>query len=319
MWKYILKRILMLIPVMMGTILVVFFIMNQSNVDPAKIMLGDAATVENVAKLHKELGLDDPFFVRYFHYLVNLLHGDLGMSYTYKSSVAGQIASRLPNTAVLAGSGVLLTVLIGIPLGVFSARHQYSLFDNISTVFSLFGAAAPAFWVGLVLVMVFSQHLRIFPASGMGRGFLPLLRSLVLPAITLSLSGIATVARTTRSSMLETIRADYIDTARAKGTDEHTITIRHMLRNALIPVTTVVGLNFGVLLGGSVLTETVFAWPGIGRYVIESIKTQDIPSVLGCVVVLSILFTIVNLFVDILYAFIDPRIKAQYSRSGGTK
>lgn len=319
MWKYILKRFAMLIPVMMGTILVVFFIMDQSNVDPAKIMLGDAATAENIAHLHKQLGLDDPFFVRYFRYLGNLLHGDLGISYTYKTSVAGQIASRLPNTAILAGSGVFLTVIIGIPLGVISAKHQFSIFDNVSTVFTLFGAAAPAFWVGLVLVMVFSQHLHLFPASGMGRGTVGLLKSLILPAITLSLSGTANVARTTRSSMLEVIRADYIDTARAKGTDERTITLRHMLRNALIPVTTVVGLNFGVLLGGSVLTETVFAWPGIGRYVIESIKSQDIPSVLGCVVVLSVLFTVVNLFVDILYAYIDPRIKAQYKSAGGSK
>ena len=315
MWKYILKRLLLLIPVMLGTILVVFFIMDQSNVDPARIMLGDGVTEESLAQLHEELGLDDPFLIRYGRYVINLLKGDMGTSYNYHTPVAGQIAERLPNTFLLAGTGVLLSVIVGIPMGVIAAKKQYSFFDNASMVFCLFGASAPVFWVGLILVLVFSLKFPILPASGMGKGFWGVLQSLILPAITLSLQGTATAARTTRSSMLETIRADYVDTARAKGTDERTITTRHMLRNALIPVVTVVGLNFGVLLGGSVLTETVFAWPGIGRYVIESIKTQDIPSVLGCVVSLCVMFTIVNLLVDILYAFIDPRIKAQYKLS----
>lgn len=316
MWKYIVKRLLLLIPVMLGTILVVFFIMDQSNVDPAKVMLGDAATEETIAQLHMELGLDDPFFVRYARYVVDLLHGDLGTSYSYHTPVASQIAARLPNTILLAGTAVLITIVVGIPIGVLAARKQYSVFDNVSTVLCLFGAASPAFWFGLILVLVFSLKLHILPASGMGKGFFNCLKSLILPAITIGASGTATVTRTTRSSMLDTIRQDYIDTARAKGTSEKVITRKHMLRNALIPVITAVGLNFGVLLGGSVLTETVFAWPGIGRYVIESIKTQDIPSVLGCVVTLSVMFTVVNVLVDILYAFVDPRIKAQYKRGG---
>ena len=316
MWKYILKRLLLLIPVMLGTILVVFFIMDQSNVDPAKVMLGDAATEETIAQLHMELGLDDPFFVRYARYVLDLLHGDLGTSYSYHTPVASQIAARLPNTILLAGTAVLITIVVGIPIGVLAARKQYSLFDNVSMVLCLFGAASPAFWCGLILVLVFSLKLHLLPASGMGKGFWGCLKSLILPAITLAMSGTATAARTTRSSMLDTIRQDYIDTARAKGTSEKVITRKHMLRNALIPVITAIGLNFGVLLGGSVLTETVFAWPGIGRYVIESIKSQDIPSVLGCVVTLSIMFTIVNVLVDILYAFVDPRIKAQYKRGG---
>ena len=240
----------------------------------------------------------------------------MGTSYNYHTPVANQIAARLPNTILLAGTAVLLTIIVGIPIGVLAAKKQYSFFDNISMVFCLFGAASPAFWIGLILVLVFSLKLPILPASGMGKGFINCLLSLILPAITLSLHGTATAARTTRSSMLDTIRQDYIDTARAKGTSEKVITRKHMLRNALIPVITAVGLNFGVLLGGSVLTETVFAWPGIGRYVIESIKTQDIPSVLGCVVTLSVMFTIVNVLVDILYAFVDPRIKAQYKRAG---
>lgn len=312
MWKYILKRIVMLIPVMLATIFVVYFIMDQSEVDPAKIILGEGATEETVAELHEELGLDDPFLVRYVRYVRDLLHGDMGTSYTYQTSVAGQIKERLPNTFLLASCGVLFSVVVGIPIGIIAARKQNSIFDNASMVFSLIGASAPAFWIGLLLVLAFSLKLHIFPASGMGKDFGGVLKSLVLPAVTLGMSGAATTARTTRSSMLETIRQDYIDTARAKGTSEFVITYRHMLKNALIPVVTAVGLHFGVLLGGSVLTETVFAWPGIGRFVIESIKTQDIPSVLGCVVTLAIMFTIVNLLVDILYAYVDPRIKSQY-------
>ncbi len=314
MWKYIVKRILMLIPVMLGTILIVFFIMDRSEVDPAKVILGDAATEETVAELREELGLNDPFFVRYGRYVLDLVQGDMGESYTYRTPVSDQILARLPNTLLLASTAVLLSVVIGIPLGVVAAKKQYSAFDNISMVVCLFGSAAPTFWLGLVLVLLFSQMIPIFPASSMGRGFWGVLRSLVLPSFTIAISSIATVARTTRASMLEVIRQDYVDTARAKGTPESKITSRHMLRNALIPVITSVGLNFGVLLGGSVLTETVFAWPGIGRYVIEAIKTQDIPSVLGCVVALSIMFTVVNLLVDILYAFADPRIKAQYKQ-----
>lgn len=315
MWKYIVKRIIMLIPVMLATIFVVYFIMDQSDVDPAKVMLGESATEEGVAELREELGLDDPFLIRYVRYVGNLIRGDMGVSYTYKTSVSDQIKDRLPNTFLLASCGVLFSIIIGIPIGIIAARKQYSIFDNVSMVFSLIGASAPAFWIGLLLVLVFSLQLRIFPASGMGKGFWGAARSLVLPAVTIGMSGAAAAARTTRSSMLETIRQDYIDTARAKGTGEFVITFRHMLKNAMIPVITTIGLHFGVLLGGSVLTETVFAWPGIGRFVIESIKTQDIPSVLGCVVTLAIMFTIVNLLVDILYAYVDPRIKSQYKSS----
>ncbi len=314
MWRYVIKRLILLIPVILGTILVVFFIMDQSNIDPALVILGQDATPELIAQYHADMGLDDPFLLRYARYVWDLLHGDMGISYIYHSSVFAQIAQRMPNTILLAGTSILLSVVIGIPIGVLAAKKQYSIFDNISMVVCMIGASAPAFWCGLLFVIFFSLHLKWFPASGMGTGPLGVLRSLVLPSFTLAVSTIATAARTTRASMLETIRQDYVDTARAKGTKESIITMRHMLRNALIPVVTSVGLQFGVLLGGSVLTETVFAWPGIGRYVIEAIRNQDIPSVLGCVVMLSITFTVVNLFVDILYAFIDPRIKAQYKR-----
>ncbi|MEG0963368.1 MAG: ABC transporter permease, partial [Lachnospiraceae bacterium] len=248
-----------------------------------------------------------------------LLKGDFGNSYKDNSPVVTQIMKRLPNTALLAFSGALFAVVFGVVVGIISAKKQYSIFDNVFMVVTLLGAAAPAFWCGLILVLVFSLNLGWFPSSGMGSGFFGVLRSLILPAITIGLHGAATTARTTRSTMLEIVRQDYIDTARAKGLKESTITRKHMLKNAWIPIITVVGLNFGVLLGGSVLTETVFSWPGVGRYVVEAIKTQDIPCVLGCVVTLAILFTVVNLLVDILYAFVDPRIKAQYKGKGGGK
>lgn len=304
----------MLIPVLLGATFLVFFIMSLSPEDPALIILGSDATPESVAKLHVELGLDRSLPERYVHFLLNLMRGDLGKSYKNNLDVMGQIMTKLPNTILLALTGVVLAVVLGIPVGILSAKRQYSMFDNVAMILTLVLAASPAFWFGLMLVIIFSLNLGWFPSSGMGSGFFNALRSLVLPAITLCGSTAALIARTTRSSMLEVIRQDYIDTARAKGVKESTITIHHELKNALIPIVTVVGLQFGVLLGGSVMTESVFAWPGVGRFVVEAIKSKDIPNVLGSVVMLSILFTVINLLVDILYAFIDPRIKSQYRR-----
>ncbi|MBQ7091798.1 MAG: ABC transporter permease [Clostridia bacterium] len=312
MGKYILKRILMVIPVLLGATFLVFFIMEFSPGDPVLTLLGPDATPEQLAEMTHTLGLDRPFFVRYLSFIQGILRGDLGTSYKYGLDVFDEIMLRLPNTLLLAGSAILLAVIVGIPVGIISAKKQYSAFDNITMVATLIGSAAPAFWLGLVFVMVFSLQLKWLPSAGMGEGFVPVLKSLIMPAVTLSMNTAAIIARQTRSSMLDVIRQDYIDTARSKGLSEKTITYRHMLKNALIPIITVVGLQFGILLGGSVMTETVFSWPGIGRYVIEAIKNKDIPCILGSIVVISVLFTLVNLFVDILYAFADPRIKAQY-------
>jgi peptide/nickel transport system permease protein len=314
MLKYIVKRLFMLIPVLLGATFIVFFIMDLSPEDPALIILGSDATPQSVAALHEELGLDQPLVVRYAMFIGGLLRGDLGKSYKNGMDVMDQILDKLPNTMLLAFSGVMIAVLVGIPVGILSAKKQYSLFDNVAMVITLILAASPAFWFGLILVIIFSLTLGWFPSSGMGSGFWGAVSSLVLPAVTLCGSTAALVARTTRSSMLEVVRQDYIDTARAKGVRESTITIRHQLTNAMIPIVTVVGLQFGVLLGGSVMTESVFSWPGVGRFVVEAIKSKDIPCVLGSVVMLSILFTFVNLLVDILYAFIDPRIKSQYQK-----
>ena len=314
MHKYVLKRLLMLIPVIIGVTFVVFFILNLAPGDPAAIILGDQATAEALPMKREELGLNDPIFVRYFHYMRDLLHGSLGVSYKNSIPVWDQVVERLPNTAILACAGILVALLIGIPIGIISAKKQYSLLDNVSMVFALIGVSMPNFWSGLLLVMFFSLTLGWLPSQGMASGFGPMLKSLILPALTLGFNSAAMVARMTRSSMLEVIRQDYISTARAKGDDERTITFQHMLKNALIPIITAVGLQFGNLLGGAMLAETVFSWPGLGRLMVESIKSKDIPMVLGCVIFLATMFTLVNLLVDIIYAFVDPRIKSLYKK-----
>lgn len=319
MHKYILKRILMLIPVLIGVTFLVFFIMALRPGDPAVIILGDGATDESVAQLHEELGLDDPLLVRYGRYMANLLKGDMGKSYKNQLDVMEQILDRFPNTVLLAVTGMFVALLIGIPIGILSAKKQYTFIDNISMIAALIGVSMPNFWFGLVVVMIFSLGLGWLPSSGMGEGFIGVLKSLILPALTLGTGAAATVTRMTRSSMLEVIRQDYISTARSKGIKEAEVTHRHMFKNALIPIITVVGLQFGYLLGGAVLTETVFSWPGLGRFMVDAIKTKDTPIVLGTVIFMSVVFSMVNLAVDILYAFVDPRIKSQYKASKGVK
>lgn len=312
MHKYILKRFAMLIPVLIGVTFIVFFIMALTPGNPVTIILGDNATAENVAKLTEELGLNDPLIVRYARYMGDLVKGDLGKSYSNQLSVFDQIMDRFPNTLILAAAAILVSLIIGIPVGIISAKKQYTWIDNTSMIGALMGVSMPVFWLGLILVIIFSLNLRWLPSQGMGQGFAGIIKSLILPAVSLGAGSAAMVTRMTRSSMLEVIRQDYIDTARSKGVKESTITVRHMLKNALIPIITVVGLQFGHLLGGAVLTETVFSWPGLGRFVVEAIKKKDTPSVLGAVIFLSVAFSFVNLIIDILYAYVDPRIKSQY-------
>ena len=315
MYKFVLKRLLQLIPVIIGVTFIVFFIMNLAPGDPAAIILGDQATAEALAMKREELGLNDPLLVRYFNYMKNLLRGDMGTSYKNNIPVWNQVIDRLPNTAILAVAGIFIALLFGIPIGILSAKKQYSLLDNISMVAALIGVSMPNFWSGLLLVMLFSLTLGWLPSQGMGSGgVIPVLRSFILPSLTLGIYSMAIVARMTRSSMLEVIRQDYISTAQAKGLDDHVITTQHMLRNALIPIITAVGLQFGHLLGGAMLAETVFSWPGLGRLMVDSIKSRDIPMVLGCVVFMATMFSIVNLIVDIVYAFVDPRIKSMYKK-----
>jgi len=297
-----------MIPVLIGVTFLVFFIISLTPGDPAVMILGNGATEEAISELREEMGFNEPVIIQYANYMKDLLTGDMGTSYSTGKSVGSEIGQRFPNTFKLTLSAIILSVMISIPIGVVSATRQYSLFDNLGMIIALIGISMPSFWVGLILIIIFALNLRWLPSGGMD-GF----KSLILPAFTLAIASTASITRTTRSSMLEVIRQDYIDTAKAKGVSRGVVIRKHALKNALIPAITVIGLEFGVLLGGAVLTETVFSWPGIGRLMVESIQRKDTPMVLGCIIVFAVAFSLVNLLIDILYSFIDPRIKANYN------
>ena len=309
MSRYVLKRLVMLIPVLIGVTFLVYFIISLSPGDTAAMLAGEDADAATIEALRHELGLDQPVIVQYAKYMLDLLQGDMGNSYKTGRPVTNMIVSSFPNTAKLAFWSILVAVGIALPIGIISATKQYSMFDNVGMVVALIGVATPNFWLGLMMIILFSLNLGWLPSGG-SKGW----SSYIMPAITHGTGDAALITRMTRSSMLEVIRADYIRTARAKGVPEGKVVYQHALRNALIPVVTAIGLQFGSLLGGATLTETVFAWPGIGRSTVDSIKTKDTTQVLGNIVVLTITFSCVNLLVDILYAFIDPRIKAQYKK-----
>ena len=307
MLKYILKRLLYLIPVMFGVSLIIFAMMYFTPGDPARIILGETATEAAVEQLRDELGLNDHFVIQYGRWLFDAVRGDIGTSYQTRRPVVDEIMDRFPATFQLAAAGVFVAVVIGIPIGIISATKQYSIFDNVSMFFALLGVSMPNFWQGLLLLLLFSLRLQWLPSSGL-EGF----DSLILPAITLGTGSAAVIARMTRSSMLEVIRQDYIKTARAKGQKESVIITRHALKNALIPIITVIGLQFGILLGGAVITEAIFTIPGVGTLMVGAISSRDFPVVQGGVLFIAIMFSLVNLVVDILYSFVDPRIKSQY-------
>lgn len=307
MHKYIFKRLLLLIPVLLGVSFLVFSIMSFTPGDPAQLILGESAPKAQVLALREEMGLNDPFIMQYGRFVLNAVQGDFGRSYTSGREVFGEIFQRFPNTLILAIIGVIIAILIGIPVGIISATKQYSVMDSVSMIAALLGVAMPNFWLGLMLILFFSVGLGWLPSGGFG-GW----SSLILPSITLGTGAAAIITRMTRSSMLEVIRQDYIRTARAKGVTEKKVINKHALKNALIPVITVVGLQFGYLLGGAVLTETVYSWPGVGRMMVEAIRSKDTPVVLAAVLFLATTFSVVNLFVDILYGFVDPRVKSQY-------
>ena len=308
MIRYILKRLLMMIPVLLGVMIVVFTIMHITPGDPARMILGEGASAEAVEELREELGLNDPYLVQLARYIKQVVFDlDLGDSYSSKNPVMDELLARFPTTLTLAVLSVLISVIIGVPLGILSAAKPYSILDNVATAIALFGVSMPTFWAGLMAVIIFSVTLGLLPASG---SYGP--EYWVLPSAVLGFHSAARIMRMTRSSMLEVIRQDYIRTARAKGQKEWVVITVHALKNAMIPVLTVIGMQFGTLLGGSVLIESVFALPGLGNYIIDSIKTRDNPVVQGGVLMLALAFSFVNLFVDILYGYIDPRIKSQY-------
>ncbi|MCD7737690.1 MAG: ABC transporter permease [Lachnospiraceae bacterium] len=312
MFRYILKRLLWLIPIVIVVAITIFTIMFFVPGDPTSTLIGTSATEAQRQELLESLGLTDPYFVQLGRFLYNLfIKFDLGNSYIYGSSVSTELMNRLPITARIAVICCVLQAAIGIPIGVNAAVHQNSLIDRITIVIAMIGQALPQFWVGLMLVILFSLRLNILPSYGVSTW-----QGYILPCTAIIIGGFANIARQTRSQMLEVIRSDFIVTARAKGIPERTIRYRYALPNALIPVITGIGTQFGRALGGTVVIETLFSIPGVGMYLVDAISQRDYPVVRGGVVVLAILFSLIVLLTDISYAVIDPRIKAQYEGKG---
>ncbi len=303
MFSYVLKRLLLSIPVLIGVSILVFAIIRFVPGDPARAIAGVHATPEHIEQVRRELLLDEGLHVQYFVYMGNLLQGDLGRSTYSRRPVTTELRERFPNTVQLAMSAMVIATLVGMTAGIISATRRYSVFDYSSMLAALVGVAAPVFWLGIMFQLFFAVRLGWLPSGGMGS-----LKHLVLPSLTLGLATAALIARITRSSMLDVLRQDYITTARSKGLVERVVTYKHALKNALIPVVTVMGLQFGTLLGGAVLVETVFSWPGIGRLMVDSILRRDYPVVQGSVLLLAVTFVLINLLVDVIYAFLDPRI-----------
>ena len=301
---YILRRLLQMIPVMIGVTLVVFLIMQLVPGDPARMLAGEGASPEQIEAIRNSLGLNRPLWVQYFSYLGNVLQGDFGKSIVTSSPVLEEILIRLPTTIELALASIFVAITLGLLAGIVSATKQNTVADMSIMVVALIGVSMPSFWMGLMLMYYFSVELGMFPVAGWGT-----LSHVVLPAITLGSGGAAIIARMTRASMLEVIRQDYIRTARAKGVSEFKVVFKHALKNALIPIITVVGLQFGTLLGGTVLTESVFAINGVGQLIINAIRTRDLPLVQGTVLMISLIFMMVNMGVDVLYKMVNKRVE----------
>jgi peptide/nickel transport system permease protein/oligopeptide transport system permease protein len=303
MLTFLSRRLLLAIPTLAGVLIVVFLLLYVAPGDPVMAMVGERADAETIARLRAELRLDDPLPVQFAHYMGGVLRGDLGRSYITDRPIVLDIVERFPKTLLLAVSAMALASVIGIAIGVLSARHPGGWFDRLSLGLAYLGISFPVYWVGLILILVFAVMLRWLPPSGYGRA-----EFLVLPALALGSRSIAFLARMTRSAMLEVLNSDFVRTARAKGVRERVVVARHALRNALIPIITVLGLDFGYYLTGSILTETIFSWPGIGRYVVNAIARRDLPAIQGTVLFLSVVFVLVNLVTDLAYAKADPRV-----------
>ena len=303
MTAYIAGRLVQAVFVIFGVSVVVFTVTRLTG-DPALLMVPPDATAEMVERVRREMGFDQPLPVQYARYLGGVLRGDFGTSLRHQQPTLSLLADRLPATIQLALVAQAIALLVAIPLGIFAALRRNTVFDGLAMGFAVLGQSVPLFWVGLMLSLVFAVNLRLLPVSGYGEW-----SHLVLPAITLSLFPLARTARLTRSAMLEVIGQEYITTARAKGLPEWVVLSRHALRNALLPVVTMIALDFGILLGGAVVTETVFAWPGVGRLTVQAIGTRDYPLVQASVFVLSVIFVLINLLTDLLYTYLDPRVR----------
>ena len=307
MLKFIGKRLLTMIPVLLGISLIIFLIMNLTPGDASGLILGEGATKEAVEELREEMGWNDPVLVQYGRYMVNVLtKGDFGTSYISKVPVTHELAERLPNTVKLAIGSVVLMVMLGIPIGILSAVKQYSLVDNVTLLTSMLICAMPSFFMGLCLMLLFSLKLRWLPAIGADTW-----KHFILPCITCCSVHLAQLIRMTRSNMLEVIRTDYVRTARAKGASERRVIFGHALRNALLPVITIVGLNLGAMLGGAVITESVFSISGVGTMIVNGIRKKDTPSVMAAILLVAVMISLVNLIVDIIYAYVDPRLRSK--------
>ncbi|HEX5074534.1 MAG TPA: ABC transporter permease [Gemmatimonadaceae bacterium] len=301
--SFLLRRVLLAIPTLAGVLVVVFLLLYIAPGDPVQEMVGERADAETIARLRRELRLDDPVPVQFAHYVGGVLTGDLGTSYITGRPILRDVAERFPKTLLLAATAMVLAAILGISIGVITARWPGGVLDRVTLGAAYLGISFPVYWVGLLLILLFAVTLRWLPPSGYGRA-----QYLVLPALALGSRSIAFLARVTRSSMLEVLGSDFVRTARAKGLVERTVVVRHALRNALIPVITVLGLDFGYYLTGSILTETIFSWPGLGRYVVNAISRRDLPAIQGSVLFLSVVFVAVNLLTDLAYAKADPRV-----------
>jgi peptide/nickel transport system permease protein len=305
--RFLAQRLTLLAPVLLGVTLVAFITLHLTPGDPARVLLGElgqGASPEEVAQLRRSLGLDDPLPVQYGRFVWRAARGDLGRSVRTGAPVRDEVLARAPFTLVLTASSLAVALAVGLPAGALSAAYRGSAVDHGAMLLALFGVSLPVFWLGLLLMLVFALALGWLPASGFGTW-----KHLVLPSVTLGLASAALIARMTRSSLLEVLGQDYVRSARAKGLTERTVLLRHALRNALIPVVTIVGLQLGGLLGGAVLTESVFAWPGLGRLAVSAIYSRDIPLMQGTILFTAVAFVLINLVVDVLYAVIDPRVR----------
>jgi peptide/nickel transport system permease protein len=304
MARYLIKRLLTILPTMLGVVTLVFFLVHLIPGDPVAVMLGEHAMAVEKAALRHQLGLDQPLLHQYIMFLKGIFQGNLGNSIFYRLPVSTVIASRLPATIILAAAAMAVALLIALPLGILAGCRQYSAIDNASMFFSLLGISMPNFWLGPLLIIVFSIKLDWLPVSGMDG-----LKSLILPAVTLGTALAAILSRMTRSSLLEVISQEYLVAARARGLPGWRVLLKHALKNALLPVVTIVGLQFGALLSGAIVTEKVFSWPGIGSLLIQAVFTRDYPMVQGCILVISFCYIIANVATELFYAFIDPRIR----------
>lgn len=334
MFKYILKRLLSLLPVLIGITLLVFTLLHLIPGDPAVVLLGERATPEQIESLREQLGLNQPLPIQYFNFLFNIIRFDFGKSIISGIPIIDEIKTRWPATFELSVAAMLIALILGIPAGIFAAVRKNSWVDNLLMSSSLIGVSLPVYWLGLLLIYLFAVNLQILPPSGRisvetGFNFQPItgfyvldsllrldikilqdvLSHLILPAITLGTIPLAIIARITRSAMLEVLSQDYIRTARAKGVPEYFVILKHALKNAFLPISTTIGLQFGTLLGGAILTETIFSWPGIGSWIYEGILARDYPVVQGGVIFVSVTFVLINLLVDLSYTFLDPRIQ----------